>query len=258
MRKLLLILIAAIMLLPVFAQVKKQHLNIVYIGNSITQGVLIDSPKRNAPPVKASIWLKSQLDIGTVRYSNQGVSGNTTVDFLPASHTFFPKVKEAADEFQNEDWAELIFSIMIGTNDSAVQGPNGSPVSPAQYYTNVKVIIDQLLALYPQAKVVVHRPIWYSPNTHNGAIYLQAGLQRLESYYPQLQALIAAYGDSHPGHVYWGDTEAFDYFREHAETLFIPENGNAGIFYLHPNEEGAAVLGEFWAKAIYRILPNIN
>lgn len=237
-----------------FAQEKKLYLNIVYIGNSITQGVLIDQPVRNAPPVKASIWLKSQADIGIVRYSNQGMSGKTTVDFLPASDTFFPKVKAAADEFKDEDWAELIFSIMIGTNDSAIKGPNGSPVSPQQYYTNLKVIIDELLRLYPQSKVILHKPIWYSPNTYNSSMYLKAGLERLESYYPQLEALFANYHKSHPGHVFIGDTEAFGYFKDNYKDELIPEDGQAGTFYLHPNESGAARLGEFWGKAIYRVI----
>jgi len=253
-RKLIFILLAACCIGGLTAQEKKLYLNIVYIGNSITQGVLIDQPVRNAPPVKASIWLKNQPDIGTVRYSNQGVSGKTTVDFLPASDTYFPKVKTAADEFKDEDWAELIFSVMLGTNDSAIKGPNGSPVSPQQYNTNLKVIIDELLNLYPRAKVILHKPIWYSPNTYNSSMYLKAGLERLESYYPQLEALFAAYHKSNPGHVFIGDTEACDYFRENYEKELIPEDGQAGTFYLHPNLSGAARLGEYWAKAIYRIV----
>lgn len=240
------------------AQEEKLYLNIVYIGNSITQGVLIDQPVRNAPPVKASIWLKSQEDIGIVRYSNQGVSGNTTIDFLPASNTYFPKVKKAADEFKDEDWAELIFSIMIGTNDSAIKGPNGSPVSPQQYYTNLKVIIDELLHLYPKARIILHKPIWYSPNTYNSSMYLKAGLERLESYYPQLESLCKTYKETYPGHVFIGDTNAFDYFKTNYEEELIPEDGQAGIFYLHPNVSGATRLGEYWGKAIYRIIKEVG
>jgi hypothetical protein len=51
-----------------------------------------------------------------------------------------------------------------------------------------------------------------------------------------------------------GDTEAFDYFKANYLTDLIPEEGNAGTFYLHPNEKGAAVLGEYWGKAIMKVV----
>jgi len=34
-----------------------------------------------------------------------------------------------------------------------------------------------------------------------------------------------------------GDTKAFDYFRDNYLTDLIPESGNAGTFYLHPNKK---------------------
>lgn len=231
---------------------ERMWLNVVYIGNSITQGALIENPLRYAPPVKASVYLQTQPEIDEVKYSNQGVSGYTTVDFLPVTNTSFPKVIAAADRFKEDTWAQLVFSIMLGTNDSAIKGPNGSPVSPGQYYTNMKTIIDELLIRYPTAKVVLHRPIWYSMNTYNAAMYLKEGLKRLESYLPKLEALVELYKTTHPGQVFMGDTEAFDYFRDNYTEYLIPEDGNAGTFYLHPNKEGAARLGEFWGKAIYK------
>ena len=57
----------------------------------------------------------------------------------------------------------------------------------------MKTIVDKLLALYPKCKIVLHRPVWYSPNTYNGAKYLEEGLNRLQSYYPELQALVLDY-----------------------------------------------------------------
>ena len=77
-------------------------------------------------------------------------------------------------------------------------------------------------------------------------------MQRLESYLSQLQSLIAYYGQKCPHRVFMGDTEAFDYFKEHYLTDFTPEKGYAGTFYLHPNKQGAMKLGEYWGKAIYR------
>ena len=229
---------------------EKKNLNIVFIGNSITQGALLENPRHEAPPVKAALYLRRQPSVGTVRYSNQGVSGSTTFDFLPQTDLLFPKVVRVADQFKDETWATLIFSIMLGTNDSAITGPNGAPASPAKYYENMKTIIDKLLALYPECKIVLHRPVWYSPNTYNGAKYLEEGLNRLQSYYPELQALVLDYSKHFPGQVFMGDTDGFDYFKTHYKNELFPEKGNAGTFYLHPNRKGASALGELWGKAI--------
>ena len=108
----------------------KKNMNIVFIGNSITQGALIATPSHDAPPVKAALYLTKQPSVASVKYSNQGVSGCTTTDYLPTTETLFPKAKEAADKFADETWATLVFSIMLGTNDSAITGPNGAPASP--------------------------------------------------------------------------------------------------------------------------------
>ncbi len=228
-------------------------LNIVYIGNSITQGVQIETPRKNAPPVKASIYLHTQEEVGEVKYSNQGVSGSTTADFLPGTGRLYDKVIEAADILKEDSWATLVFSIMLGTNDSSADAP-GAPVSPETYRNNLQQLIDSLLDRYPGCLVVLHRPVWYSPTTWNSWRYLEEGLSRLNSYYPQLERIVTHYQATHPQQVFMGDTEAYDFFREHPEALFIPEEGNAGIFYLHPNEAGAARLGRFWGEAIYRVL----
>ena len=59
---------------------------------------------------------------------------------------------------------------------------------------NVKTIADKLLADFPKAIIIFQHPIWYSPNTYNGAKYLQEGLFRLQSYVPRLDSLVTAYG----------------------------------------------------------------
>lgn len=224
-----------------------QKVNIVFIGNSITQGFQLSDPQRKSPPAQTASWLEKQ-NIGTIAIRNCGVSGKTTVDFLPASNTYFPKVKAAADELTKSD-GTLVFSIMLGTNDSALRGTAKSRLQPQQYFTNMKAIVDELLRLYPNCKVVLNRPIWYSPTTHNSSTYLQEGLDVLKSYFPELKKLEDHYWKTVPGQVFLGDTAAFNYFENNTE-LFIAENGNSGIFYLHPNPEGARRLGEFWGKAI--------
>lgn len=231
----------------------KQNLNVVFIGNSITEGALLENAMRNAPPVKTEDYLKKHLKNSKIAIKNCGVSGSTTLDFLPAAGTLFQNVQTAADTFQEDDTAQLLFSIMLGTNDSAIKGTHGAPVSPAQYRTNLKVIIDKLLMLYPDCKIALHYPIWYSPNTYNGAMYLVEGQKRLLSYFPEIDGLVQEYAETNVGKVYKGDEEAYAYFKEHYLTDFFAEDGNAGIFYLHPNEKGGNKLATFWGKAIIRI-----
>jgi lysophospholipase L1-like esterase len=230
-----------------------RDLNIVFIGNSITHGAGLKDWKTEAPPNETIAYLQKQPGIGQVDFSNQGVSGHTTVDFLPATAKDFPKVEAAANAFANKK-ALLIFSIILGTNDSAVQGPNGAPVSKEDYQTNLQTIVNQLLADFPGCKIIIQQPTWYSPNTHNRSTYMQEGLTRLQSYFPKIKAAVKSYSKTKPKQVFLGDTKAFDFFKKNAEHYFQHENGQDGIFYLHPNKDGAVILGDFWAKAIYKAL----
>jgi lysophospholipase L1-like esterase len=75
------------------AQHKKPNLNIVFIGNSITQGAQL-ADVAEAPPAIAAAYLQKQKNLDTVSFSNQGHSGYTTLDFLPGTGTF-AKVEEA-------------------------------------------------------------------------------------------------------------------------------------------------------------------
>ena len=235
-----------------FAQTNKQNINVVFIGNSITQGVQLKDPATEAPPATAIAWLRQQRNLGMVEFSNQGHSGYTTLDFLPGTGTF-AKVEEAANAFTDKD-ALLIFSMKLGTNDSAIHGPHGAPVSPQDYIKNVKTITDKLLTDFPKSIIIFQHPIWYSNNTYNGSMYLQEGLSRLESYIPKLDSLVTAYAVTNPKQVFVGDKKAFSYFRKHHPSELIPEKGKQGTFYLHPNKKGAVSLGEFWGRAIERVI----
>lgn len=229
--------------------VAARDVNVVFIGNSITQGVTLADPATEAPPVHAAQYLAGENRDWDVRFRNCGVSGMTTLNFLPVTGQEFPNVVGAARELSVRG-GELVFSIALGTNDSAMSGPFGSPVVPEQYYTNMQVIIDELLRLFPESKVVVQTPIWYSPNTYNGSMYLDAGLRRLVSYVPWLNRLVDGYSAENPGHVFLGDTRGFDIFKANCQSYFTPEDGNAGVFYLHPNKDGAEVLGRLWGEAL--------
>lgn len=122
-----------------------QNLNIVYIGNSITEGALLKNPKTEAAPIRASQYLDKHLN-GKVTFRNCGVSGMTTLNFLPISGQQFPNVKTAASELAQRE-GQLLFSISLGTNDSACTMAFGAPVLPEEYYTNMKAIIDEFLFL---------------------------------------------------------------------------------------------------------------
>jgi len=235
-------------LLCAFSLPAKKPLNVVFIGDSITYGVLLTK----APPSYAEDYLKHQKKIGPVSISNQGVSGYTTVNFLPSTGTVFNKTEKAAAGLAATHKGQLIFSIMLGTNDSAEDGPMGSPVSPLSYRANLKAIIDKLLSDFPDAKIVINYPIWYSPNTYNGARYLEGGLARLQRYFPEIDSLVKDYSQSHRGHVYGGNKKAFEDFKKNYLTDYTPQKGHRGTFYLHPDSTGAAKLGTYWGKAIYQ------
>jgi len=234
------------------AQSAKQNFNIVFIGNSITHGSGLPDPETQAPPVIAAQKLRAFKHIGTVQFSNVGRSGSTTLDWLPENNKLFPTATQAAGRYAT-DSATLLFSIVLGTNDSAIKGPHGAPVSPENYHGNLIKIADRLLAEYPKCKIIFQYPTWYSENTYNTSKYLKEGLDRLQSYFPEIDAVVKSYKISHPNTVFSGNKKVFAYFKKHP-ALFQNEKGQQGIFNLHPNPEGAAELGGFWAKAIYKAL----
>lgn len=226
------------------------NLSIIFIGDSITIGGGDD-----APPNRCAAYLTAQAGIGKVIFSNQGVNGLTTVDFLPSQNKRFPKVVEAAEQFKNDANAQLLFSIMLGTNDSAVNGANGAPVSPEQYRGNLKELVDKLLADYPAAKVIMHRPIWYSDNTQNAWAYLLEGQLRAATYASEIEKLVEYYaGTPDKKRVFLGDTKAYYYFKKHYESTMKHETGAKGTFFLHPDKRGADVLGRFWGSAIQDVV----
>jgi lysophospholipase L1-like esterase len=232
-----------------FAQAR---LSIVFIGNSITQGKGGDNGF--PPPTHAVNYLKTLKSVEDVAFANIGKSGSTTLDWLPGSGKYAGLVTKAADSLYALKDHQLVFSMKLGTNDSAIEGPNGAPVAKENYRKNLQTIVDDLFARYPECKIVIHHPIWYSNNTYNRSKYLQEGLDRLQTYIPEIDALISEYKVSRPEKVFKGDTKAFKHFKKHAKQLFKPENGQQGVFFLHPNEAGVAVLGEYWGKAIAKAL----
>lgn len=244
------LLTSIILLLCAFQSTAPQKVNIVFIGDSITYG---SNQAELQPSVYALAYLKDKMPGTIIAQSNQGVSGRTTLDFLPDEKDFKNTIK-AADAFYTDKDAQLLFSMMLGTNDSAMQGTHGAPVSPEQYRNNLTTIVNSLLNRYPNSKIIINDAIYYSPNTQNGAMYLSEGLARLQTYFPQITEMVKNYGATKPGRVFIGDKQAFNYFKKNYVAALQQEQGKQGIFYLHPNQKGAARLGEYWGKAIYRVL----
>lgn len=248
-RKVLSIMLVGLLAITsMFAGNGDKDFAIIYIGNSITFGAMHEKRDVTAPPVYTSQILGKKLKANIV-WRNCGWSGATTFDFLPSAKRYFPRVEKAIKEIQAETSAPIVFSIMLGTNDSACSGPTGSPVSNEDYKKNLIVIMEALKELAPNAKFIFQRPIWYSPNTYNAAMYLQKGLNRLVGYVPVLEELAAERDD-----VMMGDVDAFAYFEKNYEKYCYPEPGNAGTFYLHPTPKGAKQLAKFWADGIVEAL----
>jgi hypothetical protein len=105
-----------------------------------------------------------------------------------------------------------------------------------------------LLKRFRNCKVIVNHPLWYSPNTQNGATYLAEGLARLQTYFPEIELLVKNYSKTNIGHVFVGDIQAFNYFKENYTDALQHEQGRQGIFYLHPNQKGAARLACYWVE----------
>ena len=249
MKKLLSVLAMVCLVLGASAQPRKARTcNLIFIGNSITEGALHANKKKTAPPVVAANLVGNMLSMD-VHYRNCGRSGATTVDFLPEQKRDFVRVEKAIEEIKALSYAPILFSIMLGTNDSANFGPNGSPVSNEDYKKNLMTMIGRIRELCPNAIFILQCPIWYSPNTHNASQYLVAGQKRMVAYTDVLIEIANENED-----VYLGDCDAFDYFGAKHRKYMFAEDGKAGTFYLHPNEAGARKLARYWAQAIVKVV----
>ncbi|MBO4801501.1 MAG: alpha/beta hydrolase fold domain-containing protein [Bacteroidaceae bacterium] len=224
----------------------KDNINLLFIGNSITAGATLSNASTQAPPIVCGKLVEGATGVTTNVY-NGGHSGITTLGFLPGRDDFI-RLLAAAKAYQKNNGGLTYVSIMLGTNDSACSGTEGAPVSPDTYGTNIRKIIDALIAGVPGCKIVLNYPIWYSPSTHNGATYLQEGLDRLHSYYPVLDEIIKEYDQ-----VYAGYRGVWEFFEDN-KVLFTKENGNSGEFFLHPNAQGAQRLAEIWARSLLELI----
>jgi hypothetical protein len=245
-----------------FAQ---QSYNIVFIGNSITYGALHKQREVTAPPAQCARWLSAQEDIDTVYFKNCGRSGRTTYHFLPNANDVIPTgdktyfgdvVAKTRELVKAHPTLPLIFSIKLGTND-AVERKKNAHTEPLAYVKNLTTIIDSLLTLWPDAHVVLNRPIYNSHSfvTKGGSVASQKSLKMINTYFEQFSKVVAHCKE---GHVHIGDADAYAYFQKNYKSdLFDEKDARDKSYWLHPNERGAEKLGEYWGKAILPILKSI-
>ena len=224
----------------------EDNINLLFIGNSITAGATLGNASTQAPPIVCRSLIAEATGVNTNVY-NGGHSGITTFGYMPGRDDF-TRIVSNAKALKKANGGLIYICIMLGTNDSACSGTEGAPVAPDTYRTNIKAIIDKLIAEVPDCKILLNYPIWYSPSTYNGAKYLQEGLDRLRSYYPVLDGIVEEYAQ-----VYAGNRGVWEYF-ENNFALFTRESGNAGYFYLHPNVNGAKRLAEIWANSLLELI----
>ena len=255
-----------LLLAVVGMQARERSYNVVFIGNSITYGAMHKQRELTAPPVQCAAWLSMQEGVDTVYVKNCGRSGRTTYHFLPRKEDVVPAgdktyfgdvVAKTRELVKAHPGLPLVFSIMLGTNDT-VERPRNQHTTPDDYANNLCAIIDSLLTLWPDAHVVLNKPIWYTPDYHTkgGSIASKKSLKLIGEYYAQF-AKVAERCKS--GHVHVGDSEAYGYFEQHWKTDVVEEKDVRGkSYWLHPNEQGSGRLAQYWGKALLPVMQQMR
>ena len=262
MRRLLILFILLLIGAHQLSCFAKKEVNIVFIGNSITYGALHQQRDVTAPPAQCAKWLSEQEGVDSVYFRNCGRSGRTTYHFLPNAADVIPAgdktcfgdvVAKTSELVKQHPGVPLIFSIMLGTNDS-VERKHNSHTTPDDYVRNLVAIIDSLLTLWPDAHVVLNKPIWYTPDyvTKGGSIGSKQSQKLIGIYADRFRDVISR---CKAGHVHLGDKDAYDYFKKNWKTDINEEKDARGkSYWLHPNEQGARKLAEYWGKAILQVI----
>lgn len=190
-------------------------------------GFIGDSITRNRMKKEGVVDAEMALLKGTVAI-NQGKSGSTTVSWQPG-HALFD---DALTIFKTQN--VHVVSIMLGTNDSRAD----VATSPAMYRRNMEKIVEGLLNSGVVRLVIIN----YTPYVVPGKSQLRDDVAtvRLQLYRKQLDMIV----QERQG-VVRGDTEAFEYFKQHPKQL---ADG------VHPTDAGNKVLGRLWAQAYQRIV----
>ena len=239
--------------------------------NGVGLGIYAGTTQIPTVPGYAQAWLAATTG-ATMNGTNQGRPGYSSVDFLPtydgsgnlnygagagAMITFLQPLMAA------NPLSIPVFSIQLGTNDAASSGSTNGNLTPAQYAANMRAISLCFLQYGPANCVVnIDLPAFFSPNTQNTAVYLQAAAGVVYAYRDAIAAMVAQMAVAYPGRIYLGDTLQFDYFSRNYLAEMQPDNsGPNGTFYLHYSGTvgsngriGTQTVGEFRARALYNNL----
>jgi lysophospholipase L1-like esterase len=245
--------------LNVTAQVLAPGINLVLIGDSITAGTVSADP---GPDLVNA--LSEMTQVRSIQYSNAGHGGTSLSEwaqtgsayngvwYTAAASTTPSDNSSAYTLSQSYPSNQLVFSIMLGTNDSTTNGLGAGvgTQTAAQYKTNLASLVSRLSTDWPNAKIIVHYPIWFSPNiSASGVIYDEAAQARLITYFPMIDQVVGA----NPGKVYAGDRDGYNWFAANytMSGLYVNQSGSNGTYYLHPSStSGNTALTLFWAAAI--------
>ena len=227
-----------------------QNANIVFIGDSITSGYLMKFPERDAPPVRAAAWLNTQFGITNVLFRNCGKPGYRTDQFLPGHpNSAWNEVKRAGESVQKIP-GKLVFSVMLGANDSA--GYNDTAIHPPERFrADMRDLVEALCVSFPDSVIVIHHPMGYTkaPGTCP---------ENLARYKGEIDSLVAEMSKPYPGRVFLGDVKAWAFFDDNRETHWFKEKRGSVPYYIHPNERGAQAIGQLWGEAIARALGMVS
>jgi len=215
---------------------KTNVLNLVFVGDSITFGAHLASPRTEAPPAQAADWLEKHVPGPvTVEFRNLGVSGARTDELLPGTARW-TVIKAACDEFKGKP-GRLVFSVMIGANDAYGNHDPAGSHSPARFEKDLTALCRALLKACPKAILVVNGPTGFPMAVKKGD-----WRATLRDYIPVLPVVVAKLGKQFPDRVFLGDARAWKLLSADGPKYYADN--------IHPNAAGAAIVGRLWGEAI--------
>jgi lysophospholipase L1-like esterase len=200
-------------------------INICWIGDSITEGLHTTVQTTPQAEEHALLW---DFPFTNVTGTNEGVSGLATNDwvsggsYLPAAIT---ACKAAGANY---------VQIMLGTNDASTNY-NDSTATFISNYDNITAYIN---AQMPGVPIIINAPSY--------ADYLRYGTPYTNAWYAKITGYVAALGTITGSNVHIGDKTAFTYFSGANDYNYLYDG-------VHPNDNGATILGGLWAQAFFNV-----
>lgn len=207
---------------PIPASTKIAHYKILYIGDSITNGI----------EASTAGLLKSTFEGLYPKYltttTRQGVDSTSTDDWLPGSSNLNAALSAGSSA------GATIASIMLGTNDARNAVANSTADYKAQLLAICEELIDNGYTCILHAPPCYNLP--YNSNESTNGGYGAAAYARLTTYAGAQDELVN--GTT----ILRGDRQAFLAFSAAPSTYFQDQ--------VHPNSAGRTLLVKLWDEAI--------